>query len=828
MIPHPPPESVRKEMAALTGNAAALDRFVDYEQHVLPESVVQKIDDLPDEKNRNRMLSIRQKFKLIDTDGNGTLDIDEFHQLTGNLNMSREELEQDFSQLDNDGSGQVDFEEFLGWWKKKARKDQQFAELFDDIGRRQGAVKIKTPDVRATAATQNMQVQKFFNAGLRGRKVYWIEVVGTRLSVYRSQMDRDEKARLQLTDEEIVGVEAIPRDKETKTGFEIEVVLGGKTYGIEVRFDGEPTAKLEQLKQLESWVGLVNLAINHKHDNRSGEELWRVARTRAPLIKDVVRFLGDSWMGYKRITNPHEKAAQQKMSPEELAKKQQELQEMEAERDNIYSEPIIPRGIRNPHSKFSMVWDLLQVIFLLSVCYFVPIRTCFSVEVELWSAEFWWDVVVDVYFIMDLVINFRTAIFDGKGVIVTNSWEIAKSYLSGWFLIDFLSCLPVGYIGYISTDTMAGGGLDPGVLKSLRLLRMGKMMRLAKLYRMLKKYENFAALKPVIGLATMIGIILLAAHMLACFWFLIGSTDQVTTELDPATGNPVLCTEEMAAAEGDDACTLGAQVQHTVKGWVAVYEDEYEWWGPAGLKAELGTRYATSMYLIFNGLENGYTDTEKYFAIFSELIVSSLIYGGMAALMTESLVEANDKEKEFNARFSALKTWMTERHLQKSYINKVLNYYSNKYKDSVIFDQGELLKELPPAMATSLMKELYGDIVAKMPFFNGLEEVITTKLAALAKPIKVHMGQPIIEEGKTGLEMYILIEGECLVEKGGIELGILNASGSYFGELPIVNARDHMSETRQRTVKGAARPGCCCCCRRRPRRLLLRCIVTEL
>lgn len=42
-------------------------------------------------------------------------------------------------------------------------------------------------------------------------------------------------------------------------------------------------------------------------------------------------------------------------------------------------------------------------------------------EVELWSAQFWWDVIVDIYFILDLIINFRTAIFNDKGVMVTDS-----------------------------------------------------------------------------------------------------------------------------------------------------------------------------------------------------------------------------------------------------------------------------------------------------------------------------------------------------------------------------------------------------------------------
>lgn len=111
---------------------------------------------------------------------------------------------------------------------------------------------------------------------------------------------------------------------------------------------------------------------------------------------------------------------------------------------------------------------------------------------------------------------------------------------------------------------MAGGGLDPGMLKSLRLLRLGKMMRLAKLYRTLKKYENFQFLKPFIGLATLLGMVVLAAHMLACFWFLIGSNDQLTTELDPETGKPVICSASRAAIikeeTGEPECTEGQQI----------------------------------------------------------------------------------------------------------------------------------------------------------------------------------------------------------------------------------------------------------------------------
>jgi CRP-like cAMP-binding protein len=50
-----------------------------------------------------------------------------------------------------------------------------------------------------------------------------------------------------------------------------------------------------------------------------------------------------------------------------------------------------------------------------------------------------------------------------------------------------------------------------------------------------------------------------------------------------------------------------------------------------------------------------------------------------------------------------------------------------------------------------------------------------------------------------GHEMFILIEGEVMIEKQGIELGYLSAAGSFFGENPIIDHR--ASERRSRSAK---------------------------
>ena len=80
----------------------------------------------------------------------------------------------------------------------------------------------------------------------------------------------------------------------------------------------------------------------------------------------------------------------------------------------------MPWYIRDPDSKFSSVWDALQVAFLFYVSWTVPLRACFGINIEIPSSEWVIDTVVDLYFIADLIMNFMTAFVDGNGVRQTS------------------------------------------------------------------------------------------------------------------------------------------------------------------------------------------------------------------------------------------------------------------------------------------------------------------------------------------------------------------------------------------------------------------------
>ena len=48
--------------------------------------------------------------------------------------------------------------------------------------------------------------------------------------------------------------------------------------------------------------------------------------------------------------------------------------------------------------------------------------------------------------------------------------------------------------------------------------------------------------------------------------------------------------------------------------------------------------------------------------------------------------------------------------------------------------------------------------------------------------------------------MYLLIDGEVIVEKGGVELGYLSQQGAFFGETPVLDPKGSRL-ARTRTVR---------------------------
>ena len=180
------------------------------------------------------------------------------------------------------------------------------------------------------------------------------------------------------------------------------------------------------------------------------------------------------------------------------------------------------------------------------------------------SATWWLELIIDLYFVTDIVVNFRTAYFDDHGNLICAPWDIAMHYanplaargscngkavwvswLAGsWFLLDVFSCLPFNYVSMdvahgansnlymppddVPTDGAAEAGQDATgsfkAAKILRLLRLAKMLRMFRLARMLERYED-SDFHDVLMAYKMLGmgvLILYISHIFACGWYFVG------------------------------------------------------------------------------------------------------------------------------------------------------------------------------------------------------------------------------------------------------------------------------------------------------------------
>jgi hypothetical protein len=352
--------------------------------------------------------------------------------------------------------------------------------------------------------------------------------------------------------------------------------------------------------------------------------------------------------------------------------------------------------------------------------------------------------------------------------------KIAQHYLKGWFAFDFLSCMPFQYI-----TTGTAGGSTGKAAKALRLVRLAKMLRLARLKRIIGQHigSRYGLVSEVSGFVVLFLIIVYVGHLLACFWYFVG-TDNDTPSLVTYTAAVNGDADDTAAA----ATTTPAATTPTAiaQGWVQIEyccspgESPGECSASACSEADFGTvplseRYVTSLYYVFNALEAGKTQMERGYAVFAELCVG-FIFGSLAGLMSSLMMTLRGNEAEIATNLRQLKVWLEAKQLPMDQQNKIMDYFHSTWMTNKQIDYSKLVAEMPPLMANSIVTKLYGRFLETIPLFTGLSHEIIAALCREVVPMIAVKDQNIMVEGQPGRELFMLMKGEVEMTKEGMRM----------------------------------------------------------
>ncbi|KAF6019663.1 HCN3 [Bugula neritina] len=119
-----------------------------------------------------------------------------------------------------------------------------------------------------------------------------------------------------------------------------------------------------------------------------------------------------------------------------------------------------------------------MLIFLVTNLVVLPVAIAFFFS-DMGSHWMIFNITCDTLFILDIFINFRTGIIDADshGNVILDGKLIAIRYLKSWFVIDFVSSMPIDYI-FLKFD---GSSYKAG--RAIRILRLAKLLQLLRLLR---------------------------------------------------------------------------------------------------------------------------------------------------------------------------------------------------------------------------------------------------------------------------------------------------------------------------------------------------------
>jgi CRP-like cAMP-binding protein len=80
----------------------------------------------------------------------------------------------------------------------------------------------------------------------------------------------------------------------------------------------------------------------------------------------------------------------------------------------------------------------------------------------------------------------------------------------------------------------------------------------------------------------------------------------------------------------------------------------------------------------------------------------------------------------------------------------------------------------------------YLDHLGSIPLFSALPRKDLQKIAKASDEVSVDAERTLVEEGATGHEAYVIVEGEARVSRNGVDVARLGP-GDHFGELALLD-----------------------------------------
>ncbi|KAL0123183.1 hypothetical protein PUN28_007654 [Cardiocondyla obscurior] len=411
------------------------------------------------------------------------------------------------------------------------------------------------------------------------------------------------------------------------------------------------------------------------------------------------------------------------------------------------------------YSPFKAVWDWIILLLVMYTAIFTPYVAAFVLSDPDYNSRknkkysddpiVIIDFIVDVTFIVDIIINFRTTFVNSNDEVVSHPGKIAVHYLKGWFIIDLVAAIPFDLL-LVGSDTDETTTLI-GLLKTARLLR------LVRVARKIDRYSEYGAAVLLLLMATFA----LIAHWMACIWYAIGNAER------PGLKSKV--------------------------GWLDILaNDTHQYYyhnntgGPS-----IKSRYITALYFTFSSLTSvGFgnvapnTDAEKIFTIIV-MLIGSLMYASIFGNVSAIIQRLYSGTARYHTQMLRVREFIRFHQIPNPLRQRLEEYFQHAWTYTNGIDMNSVLKGFPECLQADICLHLNRNLLNNCRAFEGASPGCLRALSLKFKTTHAPPGDTLVHRGDVLTSLYFISRGSIEILKDDIVMAILGKD-DIFGENPCI------------------------------------------
>jgi hypothetical protein len=390
---------------------------------------------------------------------------------------------------------------------------------------------------------------------------------------------------------------------------------------------------------------------------------------------------------------------------------------------------------RSVHDNAILLWDIIISANIIYTAIVVPFRLGLHVTVS--GAWITYDYVIDNLFVLNMLFSFFRP-YEKDGCVFTNYKDIARHYISKWFIIDFISSVPFELILSAIVDS---NNLDS--LRSLKLIRLVRLFRLAKVirvFRLKRKFEVFQSLGISSVLSQQLGLLifclLFVSHCVTCIFYSISPCHDIDNSNIPY--------------DGDDV------------------------WRKCGTIGNLYSQYITGMYWSVQTLMSvGYgdinlqTNKQKLYSIII-MFIGGLLTATTVTILMKTTNNIKPFSTEIKNKMYNIKNYLIDKKIKHKLKIKIWSqlYYYYIHKNRAIHSY--YIQILPLYLKIEILENFYKNNM-KLYFIMNLSSNINSNILMnivhAMQPMLGYAGDIIVKEGQFCYECFYIVKGDVIVFK---------------------------------------------------------------